>query len=489
MPPPHLQWRRPLILVLGVMLAFGPAMPRVGAGPATIVPGAPWKDQRGIMVQGHGGNIIKVGSTFYWFGENKLNENASNAYFQSVCCYSSTDLAHWTFVRDALTRQPIGDLGPDRIVERPKVIYHRAAGRYVMYLHIDRAGYGTGKVGIAWSSSPSGAYTYLGSTRPLGLQSWDINLFQDDDGAAYLLTHASDSHLHIERLSADYLTVVSSVAALRPNYEAPALFKHHGRYYLFGSELTGWHANDNKYTTATNLAGPWAKWNLFAPAGSVTYNSQTMSILPVSGNRGTTFMYLGDRWNAADLGASTYVWLPLQVTETNVWLLGYEHWNLDAATGAWTGNQPPPPLPMPARPSLAAHKPVSTDSEQPENAAANANDDDVTTRWCANDGRAGHWWKVDLGSVCDLGGTEVYWETKGTYQYRIEASRDETRWFTVVDKTANREPSAVMEDKFTASARYVRITVTGLPSGLWASFFECRVFPREPVRARLEATR
>lgn len=304
-----------------------------GAKPVTIISGTFWNDQNGINVQGHGGNIIKVGADFYWFGENKTNENAANAFFQSVRCYKSSDLAHWTFVSDALTRQTNGDLGPNRIVERPKVIYNHATRQFVMFMHVDKSNYSLGKLGVAASFNVNGPYTYRGSFKPLGLQSWDFNLFQDDDGTAYLLTHASDDHLHIEKLSADYLHVIESVIALQPNYEAPALAKSGGRYYLFGSELTGWNCNDNKFATATNLSGPWSKWRLFAPAGSLTYNSQTMFILPVSGTRGTTIVYFGDRWNPSNLGASTYACFPLQLDGTNAWLLGYDRWNLDATKG------------------------------------------------------------------------------------------------------------------------------------------------------------
>jgi hypothetical protein len=470
------------LLVAAIAVAFAS---RTGyAEPATIISGAEWKDQNGTDVQGHGGNIIKVDSTYYWFGENKTNESAANAFFQSVRCYSSTDLAHWTFVSDALSRQPTGELGPGRIVERPKVIYNGATGRYVMYMHIDRPGYGTGKVGIADSATVSGPYTFRRSIRPVGLQSWDLNLFQDDDGTAYLLTHAGDDHLHIDKLSADYLDVVSSVAALQPNYEAPAMFKVNGRYYLFGSELTGWNCNDNKFTTATNLAGPWSKWGLFAPAGSETYNSQTTLILPVTGSKGTTFLFMGDRWNPSDLGASTYAWFPLQVTESNLWLLGYDNWSIDTASGTWKGKGSPPAAVKPKRPSLAIHKSASSDSEQPGNAASNGNDGDVTTRWCAIDGNAGHWWQVDLGKVYDLSGTEVYWEMCGAYQYKIEVSNDASTWTLAADKSTNTVAKAVMDDDFNLSARYVRIMVVGLPPGMWASAFEIGVFPKVSVTAK-----
>ncbi len=454
------------------------------AAQQTIVSGIVWNDQNGINVQGHGGNIIKVGVTYYWFGENKIGENAQHDPFQSVRCYSSKDLAHWTFVSDALTRQASGDLGPGRIVERPKVLYNAHTRQYVMYMHIDNDHYGSGKVGIATSTAVGGPYKYLGSFHPLGLRSWDMNLFQDDDGTAYLLTHASDDHLHIEELAPDYLSVTRSVAALQPNYEAPAMLKFHGCYYLFGSELTGWACNDNKYAMARSIAGPWSKWNLFAPEGSQTFVSQTAYILPVTGSKATTIMFMGDRWNSSALGASTYVWLPLTVLETNVWvgtnvwLLGYTNgWNLDTKKGTWKDNGADPAGPAMPKPSLAEGKPSMADSFEHGNPPEGGNDENVMTRWCAADSQTGHWWEVDLGrTYMDLTGTEVYWEANGAYQYQIDVSNDNKRWTTVADKTTNTIAAGLTDDYFSASGRYVRITVTGLPPGLWASFYEFRVF-------------
>lgn len=458
----------------------------------TIYSGVAWDDQNGVNVQGHGGSVLKAGRTYYWFGENKTNEDSANDPFQSIRCYASTDLAHWTYVSDALIAQPSGDLGPNRIVERPKVIYNAGTGKYVMYLHIDKNNYSVGKVGVATSRNVSGPYVYRGSFYPLGLKSWDIGLFRDDDGTAYLLSHAGDGYLHIDELSGDYLTVVRSVAALRPNYEAPAMCKVNGRYYLFGSELTGWNSNDNKYTMAANLRGPWSGWNVFGPEGTETYDSQVADVLVVSGSAGRTIVYLGDRWNAAHLGESTYVWLPLQVANgdaregTNVWLFGYtNNWNLDVAAGTWSGNGPAPPEPVSSPVSLAAGKAASADSSQSGNPASAGDDGNILTRWCADDGNVGHWWKVDLGNVCTVTGTEIYWQSSAAYQYCIEVSTNNSSWVRVVDQTGNTRPAGRMDDAFSASARYVRITVTGLPPGLWASFYEFRVFSAHPAVSKL----
>lgn len=138
----------------------------------------------GAHVQAHGAGVIQVDGTYYLIGEDKTTGSA----FQNVNCYSSKDLVSWTYVGALLSRTASGDLGPNRVVERPKVIYNSSTRKYVMYLHIDDSSYGEAKVGVATGDSVCGKYNYLGSWRPLGFQSRDIGLYQDDDGKAYLLT-------------------------------------------------------------------------------------------------------------------------------------------------------------------------------------------------------------------------------------------------------------------------------------------------------------
>ncbi|WP_063775169.1 ricin-type beta-trefoil lectin domain protein [Streptacidiphilus anmyonensis] len=298
-------------------------------------PGQAWTDTAGNVLQMHGLGIVKVGSTWYGFGEDKTGENANDAAFQDIPCYSSTDLSNWTYRGRALTRQASGDLGPGRVVERPKVIYNASTKQYVMYMHIDSSSYGEAKVGVATSASPCGPYSYRGSFQPLGFQSRDLGLFQDTDGTAYLLSEDRANGLRIDRLSADYLSVVGSVAVL-PDYEAPAMTKVGGTYYLFGSHLSGWSTNDNVYATATSLAGPWSAFQSFAPGGTDTYDSQTANIIPVQGASGTTYIYAGDRWQTSDLGGSPMIWLPLTITGTSVSMSWYSPWTLNASAGTWS---------------------------------------------------------------------------------------------------------------------------------------------------------
>ncbi len=329
-----------IAVIAGLMTALIAAVP-AAAATVTFTPGAPWTDQNGQPLQMHGLGIIKVGATWYAFGEDKTGESAANTSFQDIPCYTSTDLRSWTHQGVALARQASGDLGPNRIVERPKVIHNASTGTYVMYVHVDNSSYTDRRVGVAVSSSPCGPYTYRGGFSPLGNQSRDIGLFQDTDGSAYLMSEDPNAGLRIYRLSSDYLSV-SSAVALFPDLEAPAIVKAGARYYLLASHLTGWSTNDNVYASATSLSGPWTGFSDVAQPGTNTYNSQTANIITVQGSAGTTYIYAGDRWTTSNLGTSPLIWLPLTISGTTASISWFNSWSLDLAAGTWTANSSEP---------------------------------------------------------------------------------------------------------------------------------------------------
>ncbi|KAG8696780.1 hypothetical protein FRC08_006946 [Ceratobasidium sp. 394] len=308
-------------------LIFGPL--QLASATLQIVPGATWTASGSNQhIQAHGGGMIKEGNTYYWIGENKLGGSP----FQSVNCYSSTNLVEWMYVGALLTLQSSGDLGPNRIVERPKVIFNKSTQQYVMYMHIDSRNYQEAKVGVATGSSVCGNYNYRGSFRPLGFESRDMGLYQDTGGRAYLLTEDRSNGLRIDKLSPDYLSVESNVYTWPEKYESPALIKSpSGVYFMFASHLTGWNTNDNMYSTSTSLSGPWSSWKTFAPSGTHTYNSQTTFVLPVGNN----FMYMGDRWYSSNLMRSTYIWLPLVISGTTASMPNYyDDWVINVKSGS-----------------------------------------------------------------------------------------------------------------------------------------------------------
>jgi len=293
---------------------------------ATIRPGTVFIDAAGSTAQLHGVGIHRFGGLFYAWGEDK----SAGATFTAVACYSSPDLVSWTFEGNALEAAH-GDIGADRVVERPKVL-RRPDGRFVLFLHVDTVGYTAARVGYAIADSPRGPFRYVGSERPLGNSSRDIGVFQEG-GAGYLLSEDRDSGLHIYRLADDYLSVAELVATTLKDdgshgYESPALVRHEGRYYLFGSDLTGWSTNDNKVATAFELAGPWSAWADIAPPGCATFDSQVSTVIQTD-DAGDEFVYIGDRWRRDDLFASPAVWLPLQIRDGRAQLRWEDEWRPD----------------------------------------------------------------------------------------------------------------------------------------------------------------
>jgi len=105
----------------GIEADDGPAM---ALASGQLVNGILWADVSGNPIHAHGGGIIKVGSSYYWFGENR---NADGT-FKAVTCYRSSDLHSWELRGNALTSSSAAELNHSN-VERPKVIYNASTGR------------------------------------------------------------------------------------------------------------------------------------------------------------------------------------------------------------------------------------------------------------------------------------------------------------------------------------------------------------------------
>ncbi|HHW49482.1 MAG TPA: DUF4469 domain-containing protein [Clostridiaceae bacterium] len=139
--------------------------------------------------------------------------------------------------------------------------------------------------------------------------------------------------------------------------------------------------------------------------------------------------------------------------------------------------------------NIAYGKTATASSEETGNTASKANDNNLDTRWCANNGNTGHWWMVDLGGEYRLTGSEITWEKEAkVYKYKIEASLDGSLWITVADRTGNTSAQQVQKDDISITpVRYVRVTVTGLEPGCWASIRECKIFGYPAVQSDKQA--
>lgn len=298
-------------------------------------PGEIWPDNRGKHIQAHGGGILKLGDTYYWFGEDRSRDNEPAKRY--VSCYSSKDLANWTFRRQVLAISDPENFGPDWVLERPKVFYNQKTKTFVMYMHIDArqggVGYRIARVGVATSATVDGEYKYLRSFRPLGQESRDIGQFVDDDGSAYLIFEDRPNGFRIARLSEDYLTVEKEMCLVRARMEGGAIVRYDGLYYVIGSGLTGWKPNPNKYATARTLEGPWSEFKDIAPPETNTYGTQSTMLIKVVGTKKTTVIFLGDVWKPETQWDSRYVWMPLEIGEGKLWLPKPRPWDLNILTG------------------------------------------------------------------------------------------------------------------------------------------------------------
>lgn len=130
---------------------------------------------------------------------------------------------------------------------------------------------------------------------------------------------------------------------------------------------------------------------------------------------------------------------------------------------------------------ISEGKPATASSEDPAHPASHGNDGNSGTRWSANDTQTGHTWSLDLGKNFSIRQLEVAFEHPDkVYQYKLEV-RDagNPNWITVVDRTKNTEAGAAIVNDFGSLGRYVRLTITGLPDGAKASFWEAKLFGSE----------
>ncbi len=321
---------------LTVLLLVGCLRAAIPPDLASVIrSGIPWYDQHGKIVSARGAGITREGELYYLFGEFK--RDGGNA-FAGFSCYSSADLENWRFERMVLPVQADGPAGPGRVGERPKVLKCPSTGEYVLFFHSDDARYKDQAVAYATSPTIDGEYTFCGPLLFEGkpIRKWDMSVFQDDDGSGYLVTHSGNLY----RLASDYKSVVAQVVSgMTAHCEAPAIFKREGLYYWIGSGLTAWERNDNEYFTATALAGPWIKRGIIAPKDTLTWNSQTTFVLPVTGSEATTYLFMGDRWaHPYQNSAATYVWQPLVFSSDGALALPTYHpsWELNTRTGRWS---------------------------------------------------------------------------------------------------------------------------------------------------------
>ncbi len=127
--------------------------------------------------------------------------------------------------------------------------------------------------------------------------------------------------------------------------------------------------------------------------------------------------------------------------------------------------------------NISQYRAVTASSAQSGNAAANASDSNLSTRWSANNGTFPQWWRVDLGANTSLSRVDIAWYVSSTrsYKYKIEASTDDLNYSVVLDRTAHIATGDTSDSLPNITGRYLRLTVTGSSEG-YASAYEISFF-------------
>jgi hypothetical protein len=339
----------------------------VGTLTGALASGIAFVDDRGKAVNAHGGGVIKDGDTFYMHGEYFL-EGSTDTNFNGFSMYSSKDLATWKWEKMILPQQADGLLGPKRKGERPHIIKCPSTGEFVLFAHAASEDYQTDKeVVYATSKTVNGEYTFVGAlTNAAGDMAVHSDMSAFEDGAnAYVLaesgsvyTLAADCHSFVSKKSYPVVNGDSTGS------ESPTVFKAGSTYYWIGSYKTGWRANNNFYSTAPAMTGPWTFQGFIAPVKDTstekpadqpnppewisderTWLSQVTWVTPVTGCQGTVYVFWGDHWFGTEStknpgkhnDQATYVFQPLVFDGIKVSMPTYhETWKLDVGAGTWS---------------------------------------------------------------------------------------------------------------------------------------------------------
>jgi len=296
-----------------------------------IKSGVPWYDTSGNEVHAHGGGFyVDNTNKYYFIGTTRKLQGGWLS--EGINCYSSDDLGTWKFENEIFHNSSIQYRGYSGIwrIERPKVLYNDVTRKFVMWFHLDTASFQFSSVGVAVSDTVCGNYQWVGGFKPDGEGSYDMTLFKDDDGSAYLCRSVNNQYAGISQLTPDYLNT-TGIISKGPQIEGQAIWKINGKYYLLGSHLTGWSPNKAVLATTNSKTLKGATWDtLPSPTDSpTTWNSQSTFVLPYSHPDGRKlYIFMADRWDFPNVGDATYVWLPFNVSSKGISILYFDQWKI-----------------------------------------------------------------------------------------------------------------------------------------------------------------
>lgn len=336
-------------------------------------PGQVWLDTEGKRIQAHGGSIIVVNGTYYWYGENKEKTDGKNDIWHwGVRCYASKDLYNWKdkgIIIPPDLENENSSLNPKSCMDRPHIIYNEKTKKFVCWLKIMND-YNEQTETILVADNILGPYKKIKEgLKPLGMSAGDFDLAVGEDGKAYYYFERVHTETICADLTDDYTDVTGEYSEhfprKHPPYvrEATAHFMRNGKHYLLTSGTTGYLPNPSEIAIADTWHGPYKVLGNphVGDKTQTSFHSQVSSVFKVPGKK-DLYIACADRWlpNAMDkkypiyekmfnaiysgeqfdfslmgeepvqnTSIADYVWLPIYFDGENVHIYWKDEWTLD----------------------------------------------------------------------------------------------------------------------------------------------------------------
>jgi len=317
-----------------------------------------WQTKDGQPINSQGGGIFKFPDPvtgiqkYYWYGVQYVEANLyrtdptltqPNATFESVTCYSSTDLVNWTFEADVLTKKETNKTGKTW-VGRLGVAYMAALKKYAMFVQHGN------QVLVTLADSPTGQFTWhqkINMEPMIGTSNTgDQTVFTDEDtGKSYLIYSYGKGR---NKIYVSEIGIKDGKVGLLDctqifkgeSREGNCMFKYNNKYYMAASNIYGWDSSHAYYLVADDIRGPYVPANnMLVMAGAdkdYAHVSQTGFFVLVKGSKTETVVYCGDRWaNFAGNGLGYNQWCPISFEGATPFFNSLSSWNLDSQTGEW----------------------------------------------------------------------------------------------------------------------------------------------------------
>jgi len=275
-------------------------------------PGQVWLDTEGKRIHAHGGSIMYIDGTYYWYGENKEKTlPGTNIWHWGVRCYTSTDLYNWEdkgLIIPPEPDNPKSSLHPGSCMDRPHIIYNKKTKKYVCWVKIMNKD-GTQTATVLTADHILGPYKKVKEgLRPLGMSAGDFDLVVAPDGKAYYYFERVHCETICADLAEDYTDVTGYYSTHFPRVSPPyvregiSYFYRKGLHYLVTSGTTGYFPNPSEVAVAKTWHGPYKVLGELHVNDytRTSFQSQISSIFKVL-NKKDLYIAIADRWMVGDL--------------------------------------------------------------------------------------------------------------------------------------------------------------------------------------------